>query len=100
LTRTILAAGNMVAAFLLAALTIVFLALNYPPAISASLRWARVAKDIITGSGLNPSYNIWLEFFLEERQLVFVGFTILMRIVLALLTYVTQRVRARVQDDY
>ena len=94
----LLAAGNMVTAFILAILTIVFLGLNYPPAISASLKWGRAAKDIITGTGLNPSYNIWLEFLLEERQLVFIGYTIIMRMLLALLTYAGNRFRARFQD--
>lgn len=86
--RMLLAAGNMVTAFILAALTIIFLALNYPAVISSSLRTARTVKDIITGSGLNPSYNVWLEFLLEERQLVFIGYTIIMRMVLAILTYI------------
>jgi hypothetical protein len=93
--RVLLAASNMVTAFILAIMTIIFLGLNYPPAISASLRWARVAKDVITGTGLNPSYNIWLEFFLEERQLVFIGYTILMRALLALFGYGWYRLRAR-----
>ena len=95
--RTLLAAGNMVTAFLLAIVTIIFLGLNYPPAISASLRWARSAKDVITGTGLNPSYNVWLEFLLEDRQLVFIGYTIIMRMVLALLTYTGSRIRSRVR---
>jgi hypothetical protein len=95
--RTILAAGNMITAFILAILAIIFLGLNYPPAISESLRWARYTKDIITGSGLNPSYNVWLEFLLEDRQLVFIGYTIIMRMVLALVTYTSMRIRDRVR---
>jgi hypothetical protein len=95
--RTILAAGNMITAFILAILTIIFLGLNYPTAISASLRWARTAKDVITGTGLNPSYNVWLEFLLEDRQLVFIGFTIIMRMILALVTYTGVRIRDRVR---
>ena len=43
MVRTFLAAGNMVTAFLLAIITIVFLGLNYPPAISASLKTSPVA---------------------------------------------------------
>ena len=97
MVRTFLAAGNMVTAFVLAILTIIFLGLNYPPAISNSLRWARSAKDIITGTGLNPSYNVWLEFLLEDRQLVFIGYTIIMRMVLALVTYTGLRIRDRVR---
>jgi hypothetical protein len=93
--RVLLAASNMVAAFILAIFTIIVLGLNYPPAISASLRWARVAKDAITGTGLNPSYNVWLEFFLEEKALVFIGYTILVRAVLALFGYGYHRLRGR-----
>lgn len=91
--RMVLAAGNMITAFILAILTIIFLGLNYPPALAASLRWARYAKDIITGTGLDPSYNIWLEFFLEERQLVFIGYTILMRVLLSIFGYGWYRIR-------
>ena len=97
MVRTLLAAGNMVTAFVLAILTIIFLGLNYPRAVSGSLYWARYAKDIITGTGLNPSYNVWLEFLLEDRQLVFIGYTIIMRMVLALLTYTGLRIRDRVR---
>lgn len=97
MVRTILAAGNMITAFILAILAIIFLGLNYPPAISESLRWARYTKDIITGSGLNPSYNVWLEFLLEDRQLVFIGYTIVMRMILALVTYTGMRIRDRVR---
>ncbi len=97
MVRTLLAAGNMVTAFVLAILTIIFLGLNYPPAVSESLRWARYAKDIITGTGLNPSYNVWLEFLLEDRQLVFIGYTIIMRMMLALVTYTGVRIRDRVR---
>jgi hypothetical protein len=98
--RVLLAASNMVTAFLLAIVTIVFLGLNYPPAISASLRWARVAKDLITGTGFNPSYNVWIEFFIEERQLVFIGYTIIMRAVLALFGYGWYKLRARPEETW
>jgi hypothetical protein len=90
----------MVFAFLLAIATIIVLGLHYPPAISSSLRWARVAKDMITGTGLSPSYNIWLEFFLEERQLVFIGYTILMRAVLAGFGYSYYRLRGRPRQTW
>ncbi len=95
--RTLLAAGNMVTAFVLAILAIIFLAINYPTVISESLRWARYAKDVLTGTGLNPSYNVWLEFLLEDRQLVFIGYTIIMRMVLAVFTYTGMRIRERVR---
>jgi uncharacterized membrane protein YidH (DUF202 family) len=89
----ILAAGNMVTAFILAFLAIIFIALNYPTAALGMLRWARVAKDAITGTGLNPAYNVWLEFLLEERQLVFIFVTIVMRMVLAGIGFAGNHVR-------
>jgi hypothetical protein len=49
------------------------------------LAWARDLKGVITNTGLDPKYNIWLELLLEERQLLFMFFTIAARIVLAIL---------------
>lgn len=94
----VLAGGNMVVAFILAILTIIFLGLNYPPVIVASLRAGRVVKDFITGIGIDPRYNVWLEFFLEEKQLVFIGYTIIMRMVLAVFTYTGHRLREKLRE--
>ena len=40
---------------------------------------------MITSTGLDPKYNIWVELLLEERQLLFMFFTIAARIVLGIL---------------
>jgi hypothetical protein len=56
-----------------------------PETLSMMLGWARDLKSVITGTGLNPAYNIWVELLLEERQLLFMFFTIAARILLALI---------------
>jgi hypothetical protein len=50
------------------------------------LSWARSLKGAITSTGLEPKYNIWIELLLEERQLLFMFFTILARILLSIIT--------------
>ncbi len=49
------------------------------------LAWARNLKGVITNTGLDPKYNIWVEFLLEEKQILFMFFTIAARIVLAII---------------
>ena len=59
---------------------------NSPELLSHMLSWARELKGAITGTGLDPKYNIWVEVLLEERQLLFMFFTIAARILMALVT--------------
>ncbi len=49
------------------------------------LGWARNLQAVLTNTGLEPKYNIWVELLLEERQLLFMFFTIAARIVLAII---------------
>ncbi len=60
--------------------------IHYPETLSVLLGWARELKLFLTTRGLDPKYNIWVELLLEERQLLFMGFTIVARILLSLLT--------------
>jgi hypothetical protein len=58
---------------------------NSPETLSMMLGWARNLKSVITGTGLDPKYNIWVEVLLEERQLLFMFFTIAARVLIGLL---------------
>lgn len=84
--RLLMSTGNIFLSLLLGAIALAFVGYNYPEVLSMCLGWARELKAIITNSGLDPKYNIWLELLLEERQLLFMGFTIAARIALSLLT--------------
>ena len=58
---------------------------NSPETLSMMLGWARDLKSLITSTGIDPKYNIWVELLLEERQLLFMFFTIAARILLAII---------------
>lgn len=85
--RILLSVGNIVFSLILGALLMAFVAIYSPETLSMLLGWARSLKSVITGTGLNPKYNIWLELLLEERQLLLMGFTVFARILLALIAY-------------
>jgi hypothetical protein len=85
LLRLLMSTGNIFLSLVLGAIALAFVGYNDPELLSYLLGWARELKAMITGSGLDPKYNIWLELLLEERQLLFMGFTIFARILLSIL---------------
>ncbi len=85
LLRILLSVGNIFVALVLGAIALAFVGYNYPEVLSMMLDWARQTKEAITSTGLEEKYNIWLKLLLEERQLLFMFFTIMARIVLSLI---------------
>ncbi len=83
--RVLFSIGNIVLSLILGAVLLVFVAFNSPETLSASLHWAHSVKEVITGTPLDPKYNVWIEFLLDDRQLVFMGFVVLARILLGLI---------------
>jgi hypothetical protein len=83
--RIFLSAGNILLSLILGALFMALVAVYSPETLSLLLAWARSFKSLLTGTGLDARYNIWLELLLEERQLLFMGFTIFARILLGIL---------------
>lgn len=84
--RILLSTGNILLSLILGALLMALVAVFSPETLSELLGWAHSFKSLITGTGLNAKYNIWLELLLEERQLLFMGFTIFARLILGLIT--------------
>lgn len=78
---------NLVFSLILGALLMAVVAIYSPETLSMMLGWARSFKSLITSTGLNAKYNIWLELLLEERQLLLMFFTVIARIILALIAY-------------
>lgn len=84
--RLLLSTGNIFLSLVLGALMLALVGYNSPETLSEMLGWARNLKSWITSTGLEPKYNIWLELLLEERQLLFMFFTIIARILLFVIT--------------
>ncbi len=83
--RLLLSTGTIFLSLILGAIGVAIVGYNWPETLSMMLGWARDLKSVITRSGLEPKYNIWVELLLEERQLLFMFFTIAARILLALI---------------
>ncbi len=83
--RILLSAGNLFLSLILGAIFMALVAIYSPETLSVMLGWARSLKALITGTGLSAKYNIWLELLLEERQLLFMGFTVFARILLGII---------------
>ena len=95
LLRLLLSTGTLFVSLILGAIALGIVGYNSPETLSYLLSWARSLKAMITGTGLDPKYNIWVEVLLEERQLLFMFFTIGARIVLGLLGALLASVFAR-----
>lgn len=84
LVRILVATGTIFFSLILGAILLAVVGYNNPELLSQMLGWARELKLFITSRGLAPHYNIWLELLLEERQLLFMAFVILGRILIAI----------------
>lgn len=93
--RLILSISNVVFSLILGALLMAVVAIYSPETLSMMLGWARSFKALITSTSLDPKYNIWLELLLEERQLLLMFFTVIARVILALIAYPIVLLRER-----
>ncbi|MGD9670966.1 MAG: hypothetical protein AB7U75_18295 [Hyphomicrobiaceae bacterium] len=87
MTRILLSTGNIVVSLVLGAILFGFVFIKYPEAMSSILDAAANLKAWLISRGISTEYNNWIRVLLEERQLVFMGFTILARIGLSIITY-------------
>lgn len=83
--------GNIFISLVLGALAFGFVFIKFPETMSHILDAASALKVWLTSLGLSNEYNNWMRVLLEERQLVFMGFTIMMRLLLSLVTYSVSR---------
>ncbi len=87
MTRLLFSIGNVFVSLVLGAILFGFVFLRYPETMGAILDWAASFKSWLINRGISTEYNNWIRVLLEERQLVFMGFTIMARIALSILTY-------------
>ncbi len=83
--KLLLSTGSLFFSLILGAFMMGLVGYNSPETLSMMLGWARNLKSVITGTGLDPKYNIWVEVLLEERQLLFMFFTIAARLIIGLI---------------
>ena len=83
--RVFLATTNIFASLSLGALAMGAVWYLSPETIQGLFQSASGLKAWLTNLGIEPKYNNFIWFLIEERQLVFMGFVIATRVVLAIL---------------
>ncbi len=86
LLRLMLSMSSLFFSLILGAIMLGIVGYNSPETLSYLLGKAGQLKNLITGTGLDPKYNIWVEVLLEERQLLFMFFTIAARFIIGIVT--------------
>lgn len=81
----LLSTGNIIVSLILGAVALAFVGINYPETLDQIINLATSAKGYIVNTALPPKYNVWVRLMLEEKQLVFMFFTIVVRIAIAIL---------------
>jgi len=85
MTRVLLASGNIFLSLVLGALAMGIVWYLYPETMQSLFHVASGVKSWLVNRGLPPVYNNFLWFLIEERQLVFMGFVMVTRIIIAVL---------------
>lgn len=86
--RLLLSTGNVVVSLIIGAIALAVVGINYPETLDELITAATTVKSWIVASGLPTKYNVWVKLLLEEKQLVFMFFTIIARIAMSLLTWI------------
>jgi hypothetical protein len=93
--QILMSTGNVFASLVLGALAFGFVFIKFPGAMEQILNMAAGLKLWLTSRGVSPEYNNWMRVLLEERQLVFMGFTIVTRVLMvslvALVSWILNR---------
>ena len=93
--QVLLSMGKTFASLVLGALAFGFVFIKFPGAMEQILNMAAGFKVWLTSRGVSPEYNNWIRVLLEERQLVFMGFTLavqlLMVSIVALVSWIFNR---------
>lgn len=83
--RVFLATTNIFTSLVIGALAMGFVWYLAPDLMQSFFQSASGVKSWLTNLGIEPKYNNFLWFLIEERQLVFMGFVIATRVLLAIL---------------
>jgi hypothetical protein len=85
LGRFLLSLGNVFSSLILGALALAIVWIYIPNLALRLFRWAATVRDWVVLANWPPQYEVALRFFVDERQIVYVGFVLASRIVMGLL---------------
>ncbi len=76
---------------ILALIAFTYTAINFPTTMRDLLAGAQHVRDQVQLLSLPDSYMVWVDIFLQPNQIVLVGFSIAMRIVIGLVSSIFGR---------
>ena len=84
--KVLAATANIFFSVVLGAIALALVAVESPNTMDMFLGWGSWVRDQVTTTNLEPKYNIWVKFLIADQQLVFLGFVIVTRIILSVIT--------------
>ena len=86
LSSIVRAGGIIFLSLLLGAIALAYVGVEHPDMLNVMLDRASDFKTwLLSHSGLEAKYNVWVKFLVQEQQFVFMFFVILMRLALLLI---------------
>ena len=79
------ASATIFLSFLLAIAALIAMAILWPEGLQSVQNFAQRLEDWLTNTSLPVKYNIWVNFLVDDQSLTFMMFTILARIVVAII---------------
>jgi hypothetical protein len=89
--RFFLSLGNVFFSLLLGAVALGFFWLYFPDVTLQLFKWAGSLREALLSSAWSARYEVALRLFVDERQIVYMGFVLATRIVVGLLILLGSR---------
>lgn len=89
--RFFLSLGNVFFSLILGALAFGFFWLYFPDVTLQLFKWASSLRESLFSTTWSARYEVALRFFVDERQIVYMGFVLVTRIIVGLLIALISR---------
>lgn len=93
--RFLLSLGNVFSSLIIGALALAVVWIYIPGLALQLFRWAASVRDWVILANWPPQYEVALRFFVDERQIVYLGFVLASRIVVGLLIIFVSKMMGR-----
>ena len=84
-TRFFLSLGNVFFSLILGAVALGFFWFYFPDATLRLFKWAGTLREALLANAWSARYEVVLRLFVDERQIVYMGFVLATRIVVGIL---------------
>jgi hypothetical protein len=94
-TRFFLSLGNVFFSLILGAVALGFFWFYFPDETLKLFKWAGILRESLLSNAWSARYEVVLRLFVDERQIVYMGFVLATRIVVGLIIMLIYRLVGR-----